>query len=376
MPWVSSQGVYFLEITNTVNGCSNTGSLIVTQDFSTPPAAATSLGNLNCQTLSTQLSAAGSAVEGVNYTWTTTSGGHISNPTAPLTTVDAPGWYLLTVLSLDNGCTATDSTQVISTSDPIQAAWVSLDLPNCRNPEGQINIDSIEGGTAPFTYALDSGIFTAYPRFSYLDPGIYQVTIRDRDGCEWTGNFTLTAPGDILLELGEDQVIAQGESATITGLTNLPPAALDTVFWKNLPDGIPCPGCLSQTLIPLETTTYHLTLVDTNGCVASDKVTVFVTEQRPFYAPTAFSPNGDGINDRFLIFGGLEITSIRTLQIYDRWGNRVFVAADFAPNDPAAGWDGNFEGQAMKPGVFAWKAELIFADGSTGVFYGDLTLVR
>ena len=375
-PRVSNPGVYFLEITNMMNGCSNTGSLIVTQDFSTPPAKATSLGNLNCQTLTTQLSAAGSAVSGVNYAWTTSSGGNISDPGAPLTMVDAPGWYFLTVLQLDNGCTATDSAEVISTSNPIQAAWISLDQPDCREPEGLIQVDSISGGTAPFAYSLDSGIFIAYPRFSYLDADSYQVTIRDRDGCEWSGSFTLTAPGDILLELGDDQFIAQGESATIQGLTNLSQNALDTVFWKNLPAGVPCPDCLSQTLSPLETTTYHLTVLDTNGCVATDKVTVFVTEQRPFYAPTAFSPNGDGVNDRFLIFGGPEVAAVRDLQIYDRWGNRVFAAFDFAPNDPSAGWDGNFEGQAMKPGVFAWKAALVFADGSTGVFYGDLTLVR
>lgn len=107
-----------------------------------------------------------------------------------------------------------------------------------------------------------------------------------------------------------------------------------------------------------------------------DAVTVVVTQERPFYVPTAFSPNGDGTNDRLFLYAGPEVAKVRAFRIFDRWGNLVFFEKDFEPNNPQFGWDGRFEGQAMNPAVFVWMAEVEFVDGSGKVFYGEVTLVR
>ena len=67
---------------------------------------------------------------------------------------------------------------------------------------------------------------------------------------------------------------------------------------------------------------------------------------------------------------------VRSLQVYDRWGGQMVLLQDFAPNDPAQGWDGRWKGQAVSPGVYVYWAEVEFADGSTEVFSGDVTVLR
>jgi gliding motility-associated-like protein len=89
--------------------------------------------------------------------------------------------------------------------------------------------------------------------------------------------------------------------------------------------------------------------------------------------PNAFSPNGDGVNDAFRVFGE-DILSL-DLRIYDRWGTLLFQT-----NDPSQGWDGRYKGEALNSGVFLWKAAIegYRRNGKkfTEVLSGDVTLVK
>ncbi len=136
-----------------------------------------------------------------------------------------------------------------------------------------------------------------------------------------------------------------------------------------------------------ETQMISVTVVDELGCRATDRQMLLVRKDRPVYFPTAFSPNGDNINDIFFINGDLdEVESIQDFFIYDRWGEAVFAAnlaptADgslggFLPNDPAFGWDGFHDGQVMNPQVFVYSATVRFRDGETVVYKGDFVLLR
>ncbi|MEM9929505.1 MAG: T9SS type B sorting domain-containing protein, partial [Bacteroidota bacterium] len=110
---------------------------------------------------------------------------------------------------------------------------------------------------------------------------------------------------------------------------------------------------------------------------AQDSVQIIVDILRPIYFPTAFSPNGDGINDAFVPFGNnTQIVRILDFQVFDRWGESVFINTDFQPNDPAQGWDGRLKGQPMNPAVFVYSATVEFVDGKVLNFNGDVTLLR
>jgi gliding motility-associated-like protein len=84
--------------------------------------------------------------------------------------------------------------------------------------------------------------------------------------------------------------------------------------------------------------------------------------------PTAFSPNGDGINDILYVLG--DITNME-FNIYNRWGQEVFHT-----KDPSVGWDGKFRGTDLNPGVFAYRLSGKLPNGNIVERKGNITLVR
>ena len=375
-PTVFQIGVYHVTITDQTNGCTGDTIVAVIQDTSPPTAIANAIGELDCDNLISTVTGAGSTVGGVTYFWTTTTNGNIATPNALISQVDAAGKYFLTVKKLSNGCKAIDSTEVIANSLPIDSVWLSYLQPDCIDFEGFIFIDSVFGGTPPYTYSLNDSAFVTYPQFSYLDPGSYDFEAQGVNGCSWETIVTIFYPNEVLVDLGDDIYISQGQSADLLAQTNLNAGEISNIAWTNLPDSVNCPQCLEQLVFPFETTIYHIDVFDTTGCFATDAVTVFVDEQYPFYVPTGFTPNGDNVNDLLIFYAGKDFEKVPEFSIYDRWGNRVFHRENFQPNNPNFGWDGNFEGHPMRPAVFAWKAVVEFKDGKRKVFYGDLTLVR
>jgi gliding motility-associated-like protein len=92
--------------------------------------------------------------------------------------------------------------------------------------------------------------------------------------------------------------------------------------------------------------------------------------------PTAFSPNGDGVNDYFAIYGGIDVQKVKRFMVFDRLGEMIFDAKDFFPNDPRHGWDGKLREEIMNTSVFVYYLEVEFKDGAVEEFKGDVTLVK
>lgn len=375
-PTVSNPGLYFVTVTNNVNGCEATGSILITENFAQPEAVANAVSTLDCDNEQALLSGAGSSTGNVSYQWSTNSGGNISTPNSLNTLVDAPGWYTLTVQLLTSGCTATDSVEVVNMANLITGADISMTPPDCYIGEGSISVNGVNGGTEPFFYSIDGGIATNVPEFMFVDPGSHHITIEDPNGCRYDTLVYLPFPEEVAVELGPDQFIDLGEQVELIAQLSIDISELDTLWWLNLPDSSECPGCLSQIVAPIETTVYRIYVVANNGCRAEDKVTIWVDSRQAVYVPNAFSPNGDGTNDRLVLYAGPEIARVKYFRIFDRWGNLVFYAEGFPPNDPAFAWDGSFKGQPLNPAVFVWQAEVEDINGRTKVFYGDVALMR
>jgi gliding motility-associated-like protein len=87
---------------------------------------------------------------------------------------------------------------------------------------------------------------------------------------------------------------------------------------------------------------YIATVRDAHECVISDTVYVGYTHESCLVIPTAFSPNGDGYNDLWII-EGLELYPNVDLWIYDRWGTQVY----YTPNATDEPWDGTFNGRSL-----------------------------
>lgn len=89
-----------------------------------------------------------------------------------------------------------------------------------------------------------------------------------------------------------------------------------------------------------------------------------------FHMPTAFSPNGDGLNDYLAPRIGRDVLSF-TWYVYDRWGNRMVVSSDATFK-----WDGIFNGVKINTGVYAYQAEVTFTDGRKETYTGNITVTR
>lgn len=94
------------------------------------------------------------------------------------------------------------------------------------------------------------------------------------------------------------------------------------------------------------------------------------------YFPNIFSPDGDGVNDFFNVFGENDLRSVKEMQIYSRWGEMLFEQYDILPNTFSSGWNGDAFGEHAPAGVYVYKVLLEMEDGQQKPFYGSVTLVR
>lgn len=115
---------------------------------------------------------------------------------------------------------------------------------------------------------------------------------------------------------------------------------------------------------------YLIDITDKHTCVTTDTLLMQVLKKPGYYLPSAFTPNGDGLNDvvRPYLVG---MQSLRSFSIFNRWGQLLFRSAK-----EGEGWDGRFRGEAQDPGVYVWILEFINKDGQLVSEKGTITLIR
>lgn len=133
-----------------------------------------------------------------------------------------------------------------------------------------------------------------------------------------------------------------------------------------------CNTCSHTTFTPLEDRTYTLTISDTLGCFSTDSYFYFeILEVASVDLPDAFTPNGDGINDKVFVKGwGIE--SLISFSIYNRWGEQVFHT-----NNIEEGWDGTYKGKLQSPDSYAYIVVVKnYIHGAPTSIKGFIDLVR
>jgi hypothetical protein len=111
-----------------------------------------------------------------------------------------------------------------------------------------------------------------------------------------------------------------------------------------------------------------------NGCDSIHLLLLSINKDISIYYPNVIHPGG--LNSFFTIYVYGASATIKTLSIYDRWGERIWQKQNFPPNELQQGWDGKYKDQDIMPGVYVWHAEIILKDGSVVVEKGDVTILR
>lgn len=328
---------------------------------------------LDCAQPSATLGGPGTSLgSGIVYSWT--KDGAPAGNTKQLD-VSAPGVYRLGLVTAA-GCTDEDEATVTLDAELPFANFLVKPVRCYHDKNGSIAVDSVSSAHPPVLFSFNGGPFSTQTNYGPLQPGPYTMTLQDAAGCEWTSDtLWVLEPPLIVAELGPNLELMLGDSAHATLQLSVPLSSLDTIFWFPLLDTLDA-GQPRQDFLPLQSLLLGVRVIDTSGCVVNDKVVVEVSTQRHVYFPSGVFPGSENENEGFLVAGGQDVAEIESLKIYDRWGELMYQAQHFQPDDPAYAWTGTFKGSDVSPGVYTFLAVVRFIDGKSEIFTGDFTIVR
>ena len=328
--------------------------------------------------------------DAVTYAW---NNGGVNDTLTNLSTMGADSMAYIVVITDSAGCTATDTVFINQPVDRITGDMSGSTVSCTDSTNGVITINSLSGGT-PFNsadgYLFSMALNGLYGPSSVLSDGygagVYTVYVQDANGCiDSIENIVIRDTVDYEVTAYMDQTIDLGDSVTLYGAVNSTDIDSSLVTWTSLDPSSGITNLIATGPQALQGITvdsiyndmiYILAL--NNGCGDTSQVYIEVNKIQTVYVPNAFSPNGDGNNDVFTIYGSKDVRSIKSLTIFDCWGELVHESGNFPPSstDLNHGWDGTLNGKPMNPGVFVYYAEVELVDGTVVVRKGDLTLVK
>jgi hypothetical protein len=242
--------------------------------------------------------------------------------------------------------------------------------------DGFITLDTIFSSLLPVEIQLGNQavqFYTGTPLlWDELPAGSYSLLATNAEGCTVTQEITVEEANALHLDLGQQPVLIHfGDSLKVEPIADFP---IVTAEWSPV-EGVLCPSCPTTSIAAQKSGTYTLTAFDGNGCSTSASLNIQVEEGIRVYVPNAMHLGSSDINAQLTIFAGPEVARIRSLQVYDRWGNQLFEQRDLLPNSPS-NWDGTFRGKAVNPGVLIWVCEVETIDNQVIRKTGDITVIR
>lgn len=350
-------------------------------------------------------------------------------------TYSNPGTYDVSMIVTDLlGCSPNDTAfaqLVVEALDPVVAEFTVEQTGDCSTLTVEaLNMSS--GDSLAYDWDMGDGTLLSDTNVNhvYTSPGVYDITLAITDlACGLTDQMVLQVEltNTIPTPLVNEAVVCYGDSAVLDATT----AEADTYLWSTGEDtptiivaqgGIytvevfndhcmgsdtvevlegqlldlafsvdACPnantaltipyngtayewqnGSTDQTTIEVGAGNYGFTVWDDLGCAHRDTATIVPLDaEAQIYAPNAFSPDGDGVNDVFLLKGyGEEVSKV---EIFNRWGELIYTG-----NSLAQPWDGRYKGELVKQDVYVYKLEYndyCQTSEKTTVF-GHVTVVR
>jgi len=240
-------------------------------------------------------------------------------------------------------------------------------------PSGSIVVAGFEGDPE-YLFSLNNTTPRPFPIFTNLTGGTYDILIQDIKGCQTTIEVELFDPPPVVVNAGPDITIDLGETVNLNAVAG--PTGTIAGFDWNGDTTLSCNNCSDPTAFPLGSTEYIVNAINDEGCIDEDRLRITVRDVRPIFIPNAISPNDDGRNDLFHIFGNNAAIEISVIRIFNRWGAMVYEETNLPLGENSRGWDGTFQGEELNPGVFAFYAVIKFIDNKEILYEGDITILR
>jgi gliding motility-associated-like protein len=290
-------------------------------------------------------------------------------------TYAAGGTYDVKLVLIDtNYCNHADSiVQQIRISPNVDARFTTPSV-GCAPYNAAFNNTSLAGQQFFWDFGDGSTSTATNPTHLYATPGTYTVTLIAVDNATCNVRDTTT-----------QTITVSGSPTAAFTYTPNPTEPNTAVSFHNgstggvsykwlFGDGDSVLTTDPDTPVPHlynRTGTYNACLIVYNAAGCSDTTcqSISVTVNATAAVPNAFSPNGDGTNDRIFVRGyGI---GKMTWRIYNRWGVQVYVS-----NNQAEGWDGRYKGRLQPQDVYHYTLQIEFTNGDKISKKGDITLLR
>lgn len=318
-----------------------------------------------CEKKTATLEATGAS----SYNWGPSTSLSCTQCNAPVAKPDSNITYHVTGESIF-GCKATDSV-IITVKHPFRLQTEKGDT-LCKGESFHLLAKNAEMYEWTPSAGLDNNLKGA-PMARPQQTTDYKVVGKDSVGCFYdTGYVRLVVYGYPTVDAGADKTIAVGTSTQLDAKIS---KDATVVRWQPSA-GLSCSNCPNPIANPKQTTLYSVMAMNEGGCMNKDEISLFVVcNNGNIFLPNTFSPNGNGTNDVFYP-RGTGLYNIRSMRIFNRWGEPVFEASNFKANDASKGWNGTYRGQAAPNDVYVYFVEVICENNSVLMYSGNIAVIR
>ncbi len=308
----------------------------------------------------------------VSYIWDVNPTLSCTNCTSPIALPTSNTMYKVTGKSI-YGCVARDSIN-ITVQQPFKLV-VSKNDTLCLGKSSTISVS----GASNYQWSPATWLSNTTGASININPtsatGIsYQVIGSDSNGC-----FKDTGHVQIKVYPIPQFDIVQSTATVNVGnqLTLQTNSSADITKWKWTPAlWINNPSTAQPTITPKGDITYTCVAANAGSCIARDEIKInVVCSGGNVYLPNTFTPNGDGNNDVFYP-RGKGLFNIKSLRVFNRWGEIVFEKLSFTANDAASGWDGTYKGNKVDADVYIFAIEVLCDNSAVIPVKGNITLLR
>ncbi len=294
-----------------------------------------------------------------NYSWSPAAGVSNINIANPLLSPTS-AFTTYTVTGTTGNCTISRSFSV--TVNPLPILNVHNDTTICLGASFNSNGS---GNATSYNWTPVTGVSDASLVNPVLSPAEFTIyTIAATTGnCLTIKSFKVDVVPGITVFAGNDRTIIEGQTIQLTGS-----GSQGNYLWTPS-TGLSAINILNPKANPLVTTTYTLRITSPQSCTGTADVTITVV---PYCikAMNAITPNGDGINDRWLVTNGNCISNA-SVHVYNRYGSPVYENKDYKNN-----WEGTYKGKPVPDGTYYFVIEYKLLDGRDVFLRGNLTIIR
>lgn len=310
-----------------------------------------------CQGSSTSIFATGAQT----YSWSPMTGLSNIQPTQVTASPNANVNYTVT------GVNSLGSVSCPFTKEILIEVVPQVTVSICNNQEickGQSVKLTVSGGNK-YMWLPNESMSASDIWDPYVNPQattVYTAYVSYNGDCVATATVQVKVNPMPTISAGDDFAANVDDPMYLSGTSN---GTLTWVFGED----IYCATCPQTQIFPKKSGCYIAEAVNAQGCKSRDEVCVEVTTNYNIYVPNVFTPNGDGNNDMFLVYG----TGISKLEmiIYDRWGEKLYTS-----NDQLKGWDGTYKGTLCKQDAYTYLIIYTALDGKKYEKTGHVTLLK